>query len=270
MWLQRAPEEIVNIDVPVKDDKSPHGYKFQPYPLIYPHDLISHLFNDVGISMSAEAVRQYWVHAKSTGEPWALDGPDDTSFIPVGFYGDGARLATVYKTEKLIGLWVNLPLWRPKSTRASRWMVFSILADKLFKDHTLNHVLKHLLWSFWCLYSGEIPSRGPFGGDLPKHMSGREGEQLIKERKLRFIVTEYRGDWEWHRDLWHVRNCSWVSINIGVCFKCGAMSKGAWNNAHYNTDENTVWAATEFSKEEFMELRQPDRWLCRLSVAKFP
>lgn len=239
MWLQRAPEEIVNIDVPVKDDKSPHGYKFQPYPLIYPHDLISHLFNDVGISMSAEAVRQYWVHAKSTGEPWALDGPDDTSFIPVGFYGDGARLATVYKTEKLIGLWVNLPLWRPKSTRASRWMVFSILADKLFKDHTLNHVLKHLLWSFWCLYSGEIPSRGPFGGDLPKHMSGREGEQLIKERKLRFIVTEYRGDWEWHRDLWHVRNCSWVGINIGVCFKCGAMSKGGLPQ---NFQRKSLWS----------------------------
>ena len=66
----------------------------QKYPFIYPHELISYLINDLGVHMSQDSVTRYWVHAQSTGQPFAVHSPGDTSCIPLGLYGDGARLAT--------------------------------------------------------------------------------------------------------------------------------------------------------------------------------
>ena len=162
--------------------------------------------------------------------------------------------------EKLLGLWMNLPLYRPRSTRSSRWMLFSIMADKLYSHWTMDQVLRHVVWSLWALFRGEIPQTGPFGGPLPSNWVGREGQQIIQNRKLQFICTEYRGDWEWHRDLWHFVGCSWQSKS--VCWMCRAERTDDWNNAYWNLEENSLWADSPFTLAEFMALRQPDRGLC--------
>ena len=219
--------------------------------------------------MSQDSVTRYWVHAQSTGQPFAVHSPGDTSCIPLGLYGDGARLATVHQQEKLLGLWLNLPLYRPRSTRSSRWMLFSIMADKLYNHWTMDQVLKHVVWSLWALFRGEIPQTGPFQGPLPSNWVGREGQQIIQKRKLQFICAEYRGDWEWHRDLWHFVGCSWQSKS--VCWMCQAERTDDWNNAYWNMEENSLWADSPFTLAEFMALRQPDRGLCyQAATAFFP
>lgn len=251
------PEAINELSIPVKNEKLPAGYEMEKMPVIYPHDLIGYLFNTLGVTISREAVTRYWVHALSTGQPFALYGPGDTDAVPLGLYGDGARLATLYKHEKLIAVWINLPLYRPKSTRSSRWLVFSIMHEKLYSHWTLDAVMRHLLWSFRALFVGEIPQEGPFGGELPPNLAGRQGEQIIRGRKLSFVITEYRGDWEWHRDLWHFSGCSWKSEK--VCWMCDARRCADWNNAYWNLEENSLWADNAFTLAEFLIERQPDR-----------
>lgn len=250
----------MDIPIPVKNEKLAHGYEWQRYPIIYPHDYISFLFNTVKLHIGQASLTRYWVHSKATGQGWAVYGPpDNDQCIPLGLYGDCAKLTTIYKSEKLLCIWANLPLWRPKSTRASRWLIFSIMHDQLFKSHTIDTVMKHVLWSLEALYKGEIPQRGPFGNDLPKHMAGRAGEPITTS-KHRFITTEYRGDWEWHRDLWHFANCSWLGKS--VCWQCDAQAGGPHNNAYWNVEPNALWVNNEFTKAQFLARRQREKFLC--------
>ena len=257
-------EAINEISIPVKNEKLPAGYEMKKMPLIYPHDLVGYLFNTLCITISQEAVTRYWLHHLSTEQPFAVHGPGDTNCVPLGLYGDGARLATLYKHEKLIAVWLNLPLYRPRSTRSSRWLLFSIMADQLHSHWTMDAVLRHMLWSFWALFNGEIPQRGPFGRELPPNLAGREGEQIVHRRKLQFVITEYRGDWEWHRDLWHFVQCSWKSEK--VCWMCDARRCEDWQSAYWNLEENSTWANNPFTKAEFMAERQPERGLCFLAL----
>lgn len=255
-----ATQAIQEVSIPVRNKKIAAGYEFKNFPLIYPHDVIAYLFSELQISISEEEVHRYWIHAASTEQPFAIHSPGDASTIPLGFYVDAAKLSTIYKQEKIVCLWINLPLYRPKSTRSSRWMVFSIMADQLYGHHTMDRVLKHVVWSLQILFHNEVPQWGPFGGPLPANLAGREGEQMIPGPKLSFLVTEYRGDWEWHRDLWQFTTCSWLGKS--VCWMCRAERTDDWNNAYWNLEENSFWANAPFSLGEFLLERQPDHGFC--------
>ena len=83
-----------------KNEKLPAGYEMEKMPVIYPHDLIGYLFNTLGVTISREAVTRYWVHALSTGQPFALYGPGDTDGSASGpLWGRGQAGYTVQTRE---------------------------------------------------------------------------------------------------------------------------------------------------------------------------
>ncbi len=248
--------------MPVKDEKAPSGISMESFPVIYPHRILSYLFDEVGVLISDEDVRTYWQHSRSVREPWAVDNPATDSHVPIGLHGDAARLATQYKFEKHVGVFINLILWRPRSVRHSRFLVFTIPHDKLYKNRTLNHLWRGLVWSLNACFDGVNPTAGPGGAPLwGKHVA-RAGQPITKENR-KFCLTEYRGDWEWHRDVWRPV-ASWISTK--TCFKCPALAQGDPPLLYHNTggpeEESCQWICAEYSLNTFVARSLKDKNLC--------
>lgn len=254
-------EEIESIRVPVVDKKSPRGFSVESYPIIYPHRILAYLFDEVEVEVLQSDVSEYWAHARRMGEPWARLSPASEQHVPLGIHGDAARLWTQYRVEKICAVFLNMPTFRPRSVRYSRWMLFSIPRDKLVKNRTLNIVWEKLVWSLNACFSGVNPSEGPRGGPLTGKDLARAGRPLCRTRRT-FCVTELRGDWEWHRDIWRF-TASWQGQD--VCFKCPAVTKGNERYVYYNTGPTSSWLQEEFTLEQFISRRLKERQLCTLS-----
>ena len=250
-------QEIESIRVPVFDKKSPGEKKVEAYPIVFPHRILSYLFDDVGLDIPESVVNSYWDHSIRMKEPWACESEASRFHMPVGIHGDAARLWTVYKVEKLVGVWMNLPLFRPKSVRHSRWLLFSIPRDKLIKNRTLNAVWKRLVWSLNAAFEGKNPEHGPGGCSLFGDHLARAGTPLCKTNR-RFALTELRGDWEWHRDTWRF-TASWNGQQ--VCFKCPALKSGDERYRYYNISDSSRWLGEEFTLDQFIARRLKENQL---------
>lgn len=258
-------EEIESIRVPCKDPKL--GLTFQKFPILHPHRVLWFLFDKIGVSIAAEDVAAYWQHFWDVGEPWATCSPASAQHMPVGLHGDGARLLTHVRFEKHIGVWMNLPLWRPRSIRYSRWLLFSIPRDKIFRNRTLNAVWRRLKWSFDACFQGLNPTVDQLGRALTGKDLQRAGSPITSQGLI-FTVTEYRGDWEWHRDTFRP-SASWTAVSI--CFKCPAKVRAQPHSLlAYNwgscLEDNCGWIRQEYDRDEFLVLRLKNRNLCNRSA----
>ena len=159
-------KEIDTIKVPVLNKKNPRGVSMERYPILHPHRILAYLFDEVKIQIDPASVREYWDHARSMGQPWAMSSPASNEHIPLGLHGDNARLWTVHQIEKQMSVSLNLPLFRPRATRFSRFVVFTIANNKLWKNRTLNTVWRRLVWSINACFDGLHPSVGVGGGAL--------------------------------------------------------------------------------------------------------
>lgn len=251
-------EEIESIKVPVQDEKKPGGIGVCSLPIVHPHRILSYLLDDVKIQLPNNEISEYWCHARQMGEPWATRSPATMQHVPVGIHGDAARTWTQYKFEKIVSIFINLPLFRPRSMRHSRWIVFSCPHHLLFKNRTMNVVLRRLCWSLNAAFAGINPLVGAPGFPLKGGDLQRAGKPLTLSGH-KFAVTELRGDWEWHRDIWRP-TASWQAIDI--CFKCPAVSKGNPNYFYYNHGPNCAWEREEFGLEQFISRRLKHNNLC--------
>ena len=191
-------------------------------PIIFPHELLSFLFEEVKIHIPQESTEAYWRNARSANAPWAMNSMASNRHHPCGLYGDAARLSTQYQMEKQVGLFFNLCLWRPRSIRASRFLLWNMEDAKLWKNRTCNAVLRIMVWSLRACFAGRFPTHDWKGRDL-RPTDPRAGCLLTSAGDC-FTVTELRGDWEWHKQIWRFRACSWKSIN--PCFLCPCSAKG--------------------------------------------
>lgn len=263
--FEHPNEEIETVCVPVADDKSPRKLKMESFPILYPHRVLTYLFNEVGIEIPPQDVAEYWQHSREMGEPWAIHSPASSQHIPLGLHGDGARLFTQYKFEKQIGVAFNLPLFKPRSVRHSRFVLFTIPNAKLYKNRTMNQVFRVLTWSFNAAFQGLNPSTGPMGGALCGEALRRAGTPLTAGFH-KFCLCELRGDWEWHVCIWRPTS-SWVSKN--VCFKCGALSSGTPEMLYHNTgapgEVRCRWIEEEYTHDQFIARGLKDTNLCNLT-----
>ncbi len=267
--LGNQNEEIETIRLPVKDPKAQRGVAVESFPILHPHRVLTYLFDDVGITIPEEDVRRYWQHAKSVQEPFAINAPDTCtdSHIPIGIHGDAARLWTQVTFEKLVGITMNLTLFRPKSVRHSRFMLFTIPVAKLYKNRTLNYVWERLCWGFDAAFAGYNPEKGPRGSRLVGRHLARAGQPLTKGFH-KFCVTEYRGDWEWRRDVWRPY-ASWQATK--VCFKCPAVVSGdpgpsyLYHNTGGPNEGECQWVREEFSLQTFIARSLREKNLCHLA-----
>ena len=69
--------------------------------------------------------------------------------------------------EKMIGLFLNLPLWRPRSIRVSRFLLTCVQEELLVGRTTLDCLWRHIVWACNVLHDGRWPHTGPNGEPMP-------------------------------------------------------------------------------------------------------
>ena len=249
------------MQVPIKDQKNPGRVTFESQPMLWPHEIFDYLFNDLGFTVSLEERKSYWEEAKSSGEPWAVRNPASVAHHPCGIYGDSARLPTSYTQEKVTGIFLNLVLFRPRSIRCSRFLLWSCDTKKLFRNRTTNQILRYIVWSFQFAFIGKHPTH-TMGGrplDTPK-----AGTPLTPANDC-FCITENRGDWEWHLLLWRF-NASWKGNEI--CYRCPAVCTGPVGMCYCTTNEDADWLHQEFGTSQFLARRLKSRNLCNSGLTQ--
>ena len=254
--IAELTKEIRKVDAPIKYTDLSDGsekYRVEKWPIIFPHEIANFLFETSGLRIPAASVREYWLFNRAHGEPWAQDAPLDA--LPVGIWGDGARVSTKFGFTNLIGIFMNFPLWKPKSVRASRFLITIIPEEKIWRHHTLGAVFRHITWSLNCLIDGQHPSKDAYGGQLPRTM------EVLANKPFRFPcrLTEIRGDWQWRKRTWRFPRCSWNGVK--VCFHCRALSQSNDVKDLYWSFENNNWSQL-FTRDEFMAERVPESGIC--------
>lgn len=256
-------QEVEHITIPVRNPKDKHGWLLESLPIIFPHRIISFLWDAVGVTVSQSDVDAFWTHARTMQDPRfkAFEAEDCRSRIPLGFYGDECQLFTQVRKEKWLGFFFDILHFRPRSIRASKFLLFSINTSKLLdKGKTINSILRTLVWSFNCLHEGRHPSTGVGGKELLPHQQKVAGTPLsTKYPNLCWSIVEIRGDWVFHRQLWRFK-ASWTSKQ--VCFKCNAETNGPLAGRYYNITEDASWIAGQYTLEEFLVQQLEPRRIC--------
>ena len=170
-----------------------------------------------------DAVEKYWSHAKIHNCPWKDISPG--YHCPLGLYGDGAKYAPT--GEKIIAFFLNIVLWAPKSSRMSRWLLFSVENDQSLGPATLNPLLAPIVQSLCKCFNG-----------LP-----------ILGRKMHFAVSELRGDWEWMVALFDLRQ-SWRTSTF--CWRSGVSKRPGDDLSFWDVSDVPEWERTQLSHLEFL------------------
>ena len=248
--------------MPIRNKNAANGYEQVLWPIMDPHAIIAYLFNNAGLNIPTLAVEDFWRKSRAFGEEWALQSEASDRHIPLGLYGDSARVKTEFGGESVAAIFLNLPLWRPKSVRASRFLITTIQEELLFGYHTLNGIWHRVTWSCNQLFFGRHPSLGPKGEQLPEHMADIGGTAICVNNEV-FVVTELRGDWSWQKKIFRFKGASWVWTSKNTCHQCSAQTTGGFEHAYYNVETGS-WRGHDFTLPEFLTQRMPDQGLCRL------
>jgi hypothetical protein len=205
-------------------------YEVVTVPLLDPDKLVAYLFKQ-GLTIPQELVNDFWEKKRMSGEKWVTDCPAYNNHIPIALYGDSCRLYPTRADSKYLGIFISFPLWRPRSTRYSRWCIFSLEVAKLYGRETLQPVLQRITWKLNMLFE-----------------HGIEG---LNGQRMKFFCSELRGDWEWHKQLFDLTS-SWKGAKNNVCFRCDCTAKSDDDpkKLYYCLDDDPNWK--EYSLTEFL------------------
>ena len=202
-------------------------------PVILPHDLLNYLMSVCELRLDDEQVLAYWNHMDEVQDSWALSTKDFRAACrdPVwtlGLYGDEACMQINNAPyDKIVGIYLNVPLFRPKSGRLSRYLLCSVESSKTISaDTTFFPLLRALVDSL-----NKVAEEGVCG--------------------RRFLVSEIRGDQLWNKFLF--QHVSWWKA-AKVCFRCSAcMHPSPFSymiNGSCNGWETTLRSTNQFVFEE--------------------
>lgn len=192
------------------------------FPYLEPHKVLAYLHDEVGVRTPQDHVDFYWQWGQKYGCQWARLGC--SGILPIGLYADEA----VYcdgTTDKVLGVFLNLILWRPKSVRRSRFLLFALRSALIDGPDTLYPFFAKIAASIHLAFKGTLEDGSPLT---------RDG--------VRFLLTELRGDLLWHKTLWNCRG-GWKSDE--ACFFCRARSKGD-HGLYTEIGLDATWRGTEF------------------------
>ena len=252
-----------HIDLPVKKTGKldVEGFEMVKWPFFDPHRIIGFLYNKCGLEIPQAAVVEYWTKSRSNREPWALAAKAPPTHVPMGVYGDSATIVMKYGfKESVAAIFVNLCLWRPQSVRMSRFLVCTIPEARLHLHHTMNEILRRVVWSCNALYDNTHPLVGVGGAALAPHLELLAGGGITRAGAC-FVVTEVRGDWAWLRKLF--RFPGWNAHE--TCFHCAARSVGDHGLRYYNFDD-AEWIDNTFTTAQFLSKALPETGICSLVV----
>ena len=254
MQIGRFDEEIRTVRVPIKNAKLPNGHEFQDMQMLSIASLLRYLFDTVGLSICPTKVRAFWQHHADVGSPFMAEiGDMSYNTVPLGLFGDSARARQIAfcPPEKVVGIFCNLPLWRPRSSRHSRFLLFAVEEDLCYGRRTLNAIYREIV--------SELNSL--------RHGRTLGGEQATK-RGLKFALAEHRGDWSYFRMLLGFRS-SWTGgAKVPVCFLCSAFGKGPPDQQYYHVGPDAYCWTTEWDRAGFLANQMPNSEICALACAR--
>ena len=255
MCVCPLPKDSVTVRIPVLGDDQQR--EMVPWPMLDVHSVVDYLWNEIGLRVPKASIKEFWHHSREFCQPWAVEHEASDVHCPLGLYGDSAKVSTAFSSDKIVGIFLNFPLWRPKAIRFSRFLLFAIEESKLDGPHTLMGVFNRIRWSVNLLFSGQRPQVDPQGEPL-KNSHLFEG-WICRNREV-FALTEVRGDQLWQKQTFRY-TASWIWTSARVCHACDARAHGpqSADRLYFNFD---AWLAHEFDKTQFLARRMPERNLC--------
>lgn len=244
------------VTAPIKAPKDPRGYQNVELEVLEPHKVLNYLFDECGIEVPQTSVRTFWQHHHRVNAPWLENCDASHDHMPIGLYGDGARCRqqSYRPPEKVFGIFLSLPLWRPKTSRFSRWLLFSIDETLLYGRKTLNKVFALIAWSINCAFHGSFPTVNMQGERILSASSGRP----LTRCGTSFALTEFRGDWSYYKLIFGL-DSSWKGgTNKSVCYLCKAFGQGPPQTQYYHIDEHAHCWGTMYDKVQFLVNEMPD------------
>ena len=219
----------------------PKKWEMMELPILDPHEVLQYVHEHVGLRVAPELVRRYWQTGRDKDLGWAKNQSDDQA-VPVGLYADETKYGLHESQEKVLAIFLNVVLWRPRNVRLSRFLIFSIRSKLLLPGTaTLYPIFRYIVWSLGWASKGVFPNLSISGGPLPK----KKAAKALKPLGARFFVTELRGDLAWHKQIWGFEGSGWQ--NTDTCFFCRATSTGRNTHLRYTkTGEEAPWRNTIF------------------------
>ena len=226
-------------------------------PMVNVLSLVQYLFNEHGVQIPLGSIQYFWDHAR-TFFPWGEHHPA-TAFrahVPVALHGDEARYTNgTGCVEKVVVLTLSMPLWRPATSRNSRYVLCALRESLCLGHRTLFPLFHYITWALNILFFGKKVPCDYQGRALPRSLqAASDGEdEWICSSQQRFALTELRGDWSWHREAMRLSS-RWNSAD--VCFKCTqtvSRKAGATLNDGYMDYSNTAsWISNQVSHIQFL------------------
>jgi hypothetical protein len=229
--------------------------KLERWPIVDVHDTMAFLFQEGKIHIPESALLGYWQQSKDVGEEWAQEVSDEemSHLIPIGIYGDSARVDTAFGYEHILAFFANIVLWRPRSVRWSRFLICAISEERL-TSATIPAILRRICWSANHAFYGYFPTVGHLGEPLSGAALKRAGQPLTSNL-LKFQVTELRGDWSFHKKIFRFYKTQWNGREI--CHQCTAKGiSNCWEEMYYNIETNNHM---DFSLAQFLARKMPAR-----------
>ena len=227
----------------------------EPWPMLDIHNIMSFLFREAKLQIPRATLMEYWQQSKTYGEPWAQNVPvEEMGFtVPIGVYGDSAKVETNFNTDHILAFFCNLVLWRPPSVRYSRFLICAIPESRLTGE-TINCILRRVTWSANHSFYGFFPAADHMGQALVGN-AGIVAGQPLTEEGYRFQVTELRGDWSFHKKVWGWPKVMWNAVDI--CHQCTAKGISQnWQEVFWNFEDNNHH---EFTLTQYLAHRMPER-----------
>ena len=168
------------------------------------------------LTIDDELVKKYWVNMEVSADETAMNSKHFRQLVgkpvwPLGLHGDEASMAVQNAPfDKIWGVFLSLPLFRPTATRTSRYLLFSVASSQVLDVQA----------TFYPLFEA---IKNSLNDACRIGVAGQ-----------RFIVTELRGDQAWFKYV--LRHRSWW-IKTEICFRCAANSQsGRKCYANYDLD----------------------------------
>ena len=214
-------------------------------PILDIHELLDYLCNEVKIQCPHDQVREYWKHLRDVKMPFALSHPGTDKHVPFSIYGDECVIGQD-PHDKVLGLFISLTLFRPRSVRRGQFLVFAMHVDSMINDElaTLMPVLQHLVWSANMAFEGRYPVTAMDGSPLPPKKQARAGRAIGRC----FACCEIKGDWKFHEKWLRLIR---TPVSVNPCFLCNAQNRDN-DMRYYNTDEDAAWIDTEVDTHNFI------------------
>ena len=226
---------MVNITIKMPDETSSK----MMFPVQEPHRILEYLISECKLTIPDSQVEKYWKHLEEVGDEIALESKEFRRIArapvwPIGIHGDEAAIGLVNApSNKVVGIFLNVVLFRPTATRLSRYLLWAIETEKI--------------WNVMDTYFPVL--------DLITQSLIRCAEQGVCGRRM--LLTEIRGDQVWFRQIFRHR-AYWIGDHI--CFRCKATTH-ATNLNYAIYDSENGWSTTIRSTDEFIE-EELSRPLC--------